>query len=114
MSKIKRFTIILIATIFAMIISINSTNASWYIDKEELCYNENLLCVQRRQKVPGGYYDLKYTIEILGDTSTGNGKTIKSKENAKLASILSHERGIADPNNPYDVAVLPLQNRTQG
>ena len=90
MSRIKKLTLILLAIILVMIINVKPVNAtSRYFSYEDLCTNEKLLCTQHHQWMYGGNYNLSYTIEILGDTSTGNGKNYESGHNEKLAYILS-------------------------
>lgn len=108
MRKINKFILMLVAIIFMMIINANPVDAK-YFSYYDLCTNERLLCTQHHQTMYGSNYNLVATINITGNTSTGNDKTVESWHNAKLASILSHRRGQGALGNG-DVEGLAVQN----
>ena len=97
-----------IAILFIMFINANPVDAR-YFSYYNLCTNEQLLCTQHHQTMYGSNYNLAATINITGNVSTGNGKTVESWHNAKLASILSHKRGQGDYGGS-DVEYLDVQN----
>ena len=110
MSKIKKLVILCFMMLVGSFVVTNSVNAeSKYFSYEDLCFNQKLLCVQHHQTMVGAKYNLIATINITGNKSTGNGKTVTSWYNAKLVSILSHDRGQGAYNNG-DVENLPVQN----
>ena len=89
----------------------NSVNAeSKYFSYNDLCYNETLLCAQHHQSMYGSTYKLITEINITGNKSTGNGATVESWHNAKLAAILSNKRGTLENYGGSDVENLPVQN----
>ena len=111
MNKTKKLIIICIIFIINMLIAKNVNAAETrYFGYWDLCYNEKLLCTQHHQAVNDSVaYRLINTIEISGNKSTGNGKTVESWHNVKLASILSNRRGIGAYGDG-DVEYLPVQN----
>jgi hypothetical protein len=58
----------------------------------------------------GSTYKLITEINITGNKSTGNGATVESWHNAKLAAILSNKRGTLENYGGSDVENLPVQN----
>lgn len=110
MSKIKKLVVLCFMMLLGSLIITNSVNAeSKYFSYNDLCTNENLLCAQHHQSMYGANYNLVATINITGNKSTGNGTTVESWHNAKLASILSHPRGQGIIGGG-DVENLPVQN----
>lgn len=108
MSKIKKLVILCFMMLLGSLIVTNSVDAT-YFSYYDLCTNERLLCAQHHQSMYGANYNLVATINITGNKSTGNGTTVESWHNAKLASILSHPRGQGVIGNG-DVENLPVQN----
>lgn len=110
MSKIKKLAVLCFMILLGSFIITNSVNAeSKYFSYNDLCYNETLLCAQHHQSMYGSTYKLITEINITGNKSTGNGATVESWHNAKLASILSHRRGQGN-YGVNDVENLPVQN----
>ena len=110
MSKIKKLAVLCFMILLGSFVITNSVNAeSKYFSYTDLCYNETLLCAQHHQGMHGSTYKLVTEINITGNKSTGNGATVESWHNAKLASILSHRRGQGN-YGVNDVENLPVQN----
>lgn len=110
MSKIKKLAVLCFMILLGSFVITNSVNAeSKYFSYNDLCYNETLLCAQHHQGMHGSTYKLVTEINITGNKSTGNGATVESWHNAKLASILSHRRGQGN-YGVNDVENLPVQN----
>lgn len=110
MSKIKKLAVLCFMILLGSFVITNSVNAeSKYFSYADLCYNETLLCAQHHQSMHGSTYKLVTEINITGNKSTGNGATVESWHNAKLASILSHRRGQGN-YGVNDVENLPVQN----
>ena len=110
MSKIKKLAVLCFMILLGSFVITNSVNAeSKYFSYADLCYNETLLCAQHHQSMYGSTYKLITEINITGNKSTGNGATVESWHNAKLASILSHRRGQGN-YGVNDVENLPVQN----
>lgn len=110
MSKIKKLAVLCFMILLGSFVITNSVNAeSKYFSYNDLCYNETLLCAQHHQSMYGSTYKLVTEINITGNKSTGNGATVESWHNAKLASILSHRRGQGN-YGVNDVENLPVQN----
>lgn len=110
MSKIKKLAVLCFMILLGSFVITNSVNAeSKYFSYADLCYNETLLCAQHHQGMHGSTYKLVTEINITGNKSTGNGATVESWHNAKLASILSHRRGQGN-YGVNDVEDLPVQN----
>lgn len=110
MSKIKKLAVLCFMILLESFVITNSVNAeSKYFSYADLCYNETLLCAQHHQSMYGSTYKLITEINITGNKSTGNGATVESWHNAKLASILSHRRGQGN-YGVNDVENLPVQN----
>lgn len=110
MSKIKKLAVLCFMILLGSFVITNSVNAeSKYFSYNDLCYNETLLCAQHHQSMYGSTYKLITEINITGNKSTGNGATVESWHNAKLASILSHRRGQGN-YGVNDVENLPVQN----
>lgn len=110
MSKIKKLAVLCFMILLGSFAITNSVNAeSKYFSYTDLCYNETLLCAQHHQGMHGSTYKLVTEINITGNKSTGNGATVESWHNAKLASILSHRRGKGN-YGVNDVENLPVQN----
>lgn len=110
MSKIKKLTVLCFMILLGSFVITNSVNAeSKYFSYNDLCYDETLLCAQHHQSMYGSTYKLITEINITGNKSTGNGATVESWHNAKLASILSHRRGQGN-YGVNDVEDLPVQN----
>lgn len=110
MSKIKKLTVLCFMILLGSFVITNSVNAeSKYFSYADLCYDETLLCAQHHQGMHGSTYKLITEINITGNKSTGNGATVESWHNAKLASILSHRRGKGN-YGVNDVENLPVQN----
>ena len=110
MSKIKKLAVLCFMILLGSFVITNSVNAeSKYFSYTDLCYNETLLCTQHHQGMHGSTYKLVTEINITGNKSTGNGATVESWHNAKLASILSHRRGQGN-YGVNDVENLPVQN----
>ena len=110
MSKIKKLSVLCFMILLGSFVITNSVNAeSKYFSYTDLCYNETLLCAQHHQGMHGSTYKLVTEINITGNKSTGNGATVESWHNAKLASILSHRRGQGN-YGVNDVENLPVQN----
>lgn len=110
MSKIKKLAVLCFMILLGSFVITNSVNAeSMYFSYNDLCSNETLLCAQHGQSMTGGWYKLINTIVITGNKSTGNGATVESWHNAKLASILSNKRGQGDYGG-NNVENLPVQN----
>lgn len=110
MSKIKKLAVLCFMILLGSFVITNSVNAeSKYFSYTDLCYNETLLCAQHHQGIHGSTYKLVTEINITGNKSTGNGATVESWHNAKLASILSHRRGQGN-YGVNDVENLPVQN----
>ena len=110
MSKIKKLAVLCFMILLGSFVITNSVNAeSKYFSCADLCYNETLLCAQHHQGMHGSTYKLVTEINITGNKSTGNGATVESWHNAKLASILSHRRGQGN-YGVNDVEDLPVQN----
>ena len=110
MSKIKKLAVLCFMILLGSFVITNSVNAeSKYFSYADLCYNETLLCAQHHQSIYGSTYKLITEINITGNKSTGNGATVESWHNAKLASILSHRRGQGN-YGVNDVENLPVQN----
>ena len=88
MSKIKKLAVLCFMILLESFVITNSVNAeSKYFSYADLCYNETLLCAQHHQSMYGSTYKLITEINITGNKSTGNGATVESWHNAKLASI---------------------------
>lgn len=110
MSKIKKLAVLCFMILLGSFVITNSVNAeSKYFSYADLCYDETLLCAQHHQGMHGSTYKLITEINITGNKSTGNGATVESWHNAKLASILSHRRGKGN-YGVNDVENLPVQN----
>ena len=110
MSQIKKLAVLCFMILLGSFVITNSVNAeSKYFSYADLCYNETLLCAQHHQGMHGSTYKLVTEINITGNKSTGNGATVESWHNAKLASILSHRRGQGN-YGVNDVEDLPVQN----
>ena len=110
MSKIKKLAVLCFMILLGSFVITNSVNAeSKYFSYTDLCYNETLLCAQHHQGMHGSTYKLVTEINITGNKSTGNGATVESWHNAKLASILSHRRGQGN-YGVNDVENLSVQN----
>lgn len=110
MSKIKKLTVLCFMILLGSFVITNSVNAETkYFSYADLCYDETLLCAQHHQSMFGSTYKLITEINITGNKSTGNGATVESWHNAKLASILSHRRGKGN-YGVNDVENLPVQN----
>lgn len=110
MSKIKKLAVLCFMILLGSFVITNSVNAeSKYFSYNDLCYNETLLCAQHHQSMYGSTYKLITEINITGNKSTGNGATVESWHNAKLAAILSHRRGQGN-YGVNDVENLPVQN----
>ena len=110
MSKIKKLTVLCFMILLGSFVITNSVNAETkYFSYADLCYDETLLCAQHHQSMFGSTYKLITEINITGNKSTGNGATVESWHNAKLASILSHRRGQGN-YGVNDVEDLPVQN----
>ena len=110
MSKIKKLAVLCFMILLGSFVITNSVNAeSKHFSYADLCYNETLLCAQHHQGMHGSTYKLVTEINITGNKSTGNGATVESWHNAKLASILSHRRGQGN-YGVNDVEDLPVQN----
>lgn len=110
MSKIKKLAVLCFMILLGSFVITNSVNAeSKYFSYADLCYDETLLCAQHHQGMHGSTYKLITEINITGNKSTGNGATVESWHNAKLASILSHRRGKGN-YGVNDVEDLPVQN----
>lgn len=111
MSKIKKLAVLCFMILLGSFIITNSVNAeSKYFSYNDLCYNETLLCAQHHQSMYGSTYKLITEINITGNKSTGNGATVESWHNAKLAAILSNKRGTLENYGGSDVENLPVQN----
>lgn len=110
MSKIKKLAVLCFMILLGSFVITNSVNAeSKYFSYADLCKDETLLCAQHHQGMHGSTYKLITEINITGNKSTGNGATVESWHNAKLASILSHRRGKGN-YGVNDVEDLPVQN----
>lgn len=110
MSKIKKLTVLCFMILLGSFVITNSVNAETkFFSYNDLCYDETLLCAQHHQSMYGSTYKLITEINITGNKSTGNGATVESWHNAKLASILSHRRGQGN-YGVNDVEDLPVQN----
>lgn len=110
MSKIKKLTVLCFMILLGSFVITNSVNAETkYFSYKDLCDDETLLCAQHHQRMFGSKYKLITEINITGNKSTGNGATVESWHNAKLASILSHRRGQGN-YGVNDVEDLPVQN----
>ena len=111
MSKIKKLAVLCFMILLGSFVITNSVNAeSKYFSYNDLCYNETLLCAQHHQSMYGSTYKLITEINITGNKSTGNGATVESWHNAKLAAILSNKRGTLENYGGSDVENLPVQN----
>lgn len=111
MSKIKKLAVLCFMILLGSFVITNSVNAeSKYFSYNDLCYNETLLCAQHHQSMYGSTYKLITEINITGNISTGNGATVESWHNAKLAAILSNKRGTLENYGGSDVENLPVQN----
>lgn len=111
MSKIKKLAVLCFMILLGSFVITNSVNAeSKYFSYADLCYNETLLCAQHHQSMYGSTYKLITEINITGNKSTGNGATVESWHNAKLAAILSNKRGTLENYGGSDVENLPVQN----
>lgn len=111
MSKIKKLAVLCFMILLGSFVITNSVNAeSKYFSYNDLCYNETLLCTQHHQSMYGSTYKLITEINITGNKSTGNGATVESWHNAKLAAILSNKRGTLENYGGSDVENLPVQN----
>ena len=111
MSKIKKLAVLCFMILLGSFVITNSVNAeSKYFSYNDLCYNETLLCAQHHQSMYGSTYKLITEINITGNKSTGNGATVESWHNAKLAAILSNKRGTLGNYGGSDVENLPVQN----
>lgn len=111
MSKIKKLAVLCFMILLGSFVITNSVNAeSKYFSYNDLCYNETLLCAQHHQRMYGSTYKLITEINITGNKSTGNGATVESWHNAKLAAILSNKRGTLENYGGSDVENLPVQN----
>lgn len=111
MSKIKKLAVLCFMILLGSFVITNSVNAeSKYFSDNDLCYNETLLCAQHHQSMYGSTYKLITEINITGNKSTGNGATVESWHNAKLAAILSNKRGTLENYGGSDVENLPVQN----
>ena len=111
MSKIKKLAVLCFMILLGSFVITNSVNAeSKYFSYNDLCYNETLLCAQHHQSMYGSTYKLITEINITGNKSTGNGATVESWHNAKLAAILSNKRGTLENYGGSDVGNLPVQN----
>lgn len=111
MSKIKKLAVLCFMILLGSFVITNSVNAeSKYFSYNDLCYNETLLCAQHHQSMYGSTYKLITEINITGHKSTGNGATVESWHNAKLAAILSNKRGTLENYGGSDVENLPVQN----
>lgn len=111
MSKIKKLAVLCFMILLGSFVITNSVNAeSKYFSYTDLCYNETLLCAQHHQGMHGSTYKLVTEINITGNKSTGNGATVESWHNAKLAAILSNKRGTLENYGGSDVENLPVQN----
>lgn len=111
MSKIKKLAVLCFMILLGSFVITNSVNAeSKYFSYADLCYNETLLCAQHHQGMHGSTYKLVTEINITGNKSTGNGATVESWHNAKLAAILSNKRGTLENYGGSDVENLPVQN----
>lgn len=111
MSKIKKLAVLCFMILLGSFVITNSVNAeSKYFSYNDLCYNETLLCAQHRQSMYGSTYKLITEINITGNKSTGNGATVESWHNAKLAAILSNKRGTLENYGGSEVENLPVQN----
>lgn len=113
MSKIKKIIYSAVIVILMLILVQNTVQADEtrkYFSYTDLCLNETLLCAQHHQSMFGDNYKLIGTIDINGDVSTGNGKTVENSwDNAYMAAILSNKRGQGNLNGG-DVEWLPVQN----
>lgn len=111
MSKIKKLAVLCFMILLGSFVITNSVNAeSKDFSYNDLCYNETLLCAQHHQSMYGSTYKLITEINITGNKSTGNGATVESWHNAKLAAILSNKRGTLENYGGSDVENLPVQN----
>lgn len=111
MSKIKKLAVLCFMILLGSFVITNSVNAeSKYFSYNDLYYNETLLCAQHHQSMYGSTYKLITEINITGNKSTGNGATVESWHNAKLAAILSNKRGTLENYGGSDVENLPVQN----
>lgn len=111
MSKIRKLAVLCFMILLGSFVITNSVNAeSKYFSYNDLCYNETLLCAQHHQSMYGSTYKLITEINITGNKSTGNGATVESWHNAKLAAILSNKRGTLENYGGSDVENLPVQN----
>lgn len=111
MSKIKKLAVLCFMILLGSFVITNSVNAeSKYFSYNDLCYNETLLCAQHHQSMYGSTYKLITEINITGNKSTGNGATVESWHNAKLAAILSNKRGTLENYGGSAVENLPVQN----
>lgn len=111
MSKIKKLAVLCFMILLGSFVITNSVNAeSKYFSYNDLCYNETLLCAQHHQSMYGSTYKLITEINITGNKSTGNGATVESWHNAKLAAILSNKRGTLENYGGSEVENLPVQN----
>ncbi len=102
MSKIKRITVIGILMLAILLLGQSfmqvegKTGETAYFNLHTLLY-EKFLCAEKEQHLYD-YYSAKYTniaeIKIVGNKSTGNGKTVEKWHNAKLQYILTEgEKG---------------------
>ena len=113
MSKIKKYLLLLIITIIA-ILGITTISNAYYDVGTKLTYsvndfltNPNLYCVQKDILLSGSAtYKVISKVRIEGNVSTDHtGKKVTSKENAKLAYILSQDNGANKEAGPVQNAL---------